>query len=39
MPAKKAAFLAFWWALNFVVDGGFQERVPRSVFGRLFGAR
>lgn len=28
---------AFWWALNLVVNGGFEERVPRSVFGRLFG--
>ncbi len=37
MPAKKAAFPAFWWALNLVVNGGFEERVPRSVFGRLFG--
>ncbi len=35
--AKKAAFPAFWWALNLVVNGGFEERVPRSVFGRLFG--
>lgn len=37
LPAKKAAFPAFWWALNLVVNGGFEERVPRSVFGRLFG--
>lgn len=36
-PAKAAAFPAFWWALNLVVNGGFEERVPRSVFGRLFG--
>jgi polar amino acid transport system substrate-binding protein len=36
-PAKQAAFPAFWWALNLVVNGGFEERVPRSVFGRLFG--
>ncbi len=35
-PAKKAAFPAFWWALDLVVNGGFEERVPRSVFGRLF---
>lgn len=35
--AKEAAFPAFWWALNLVVNGGFEERVPRSVFGRLFG--
>lgn len=37
LTAKKAAFPAFWWALNLVVNGGFEERVPRSVFGRLFG--
>ncbi len=36
-PAKKVAFPAFWWALNLVVNGGFEERVPRSLFGRLFG--
>jgi len=37
MPARKAMFPAFWWALNLVVNGGFEERVPKSVFGRLFG--
>ena len=37
MPARKAMFPAFWWALNLVVNGGFEERVPRSVFGRVFG--
>lgn len=37
MPARKAMFPAFWWALNLVVNGGFEERVPRSVFGRMFG--
>ena len=36
-PARKAIFPAFWWALNLVVNGGFEERVPRSVFGRIFG--
>ncbi len=36
-PAKRAAFPAFWWALNLVVNGGFEERVPRSALGRLFG--
>lgn len=35
--ARSAMFPAFWWALNLVVNGGFEERVPRSVFGRLFG--
>ena len=37
MSARKAMFPAFWWALNLVVNGGFEERVPRSVFGRMFG--
>jgi len=37
LPARKALFPAFWWALNLVVNGGFEERVPRSGFGRVFG--
>lgn len=37
LPPHRALFPAFWWALNLVVNGGFEERVPRSVFGRLFG--
>lgn len=37
MPARKAMFPAFWWALHLVVNGGFEERVPRSLFGRVFG--
>lgn len=36
-PAKEAWFPSFWWALNVVVNGGFEERMPRSVFGRMFG--
>jgi polar amino acid transport system substrate-binding protein len=36
-PAREALFPSFWWALNLVVNGGFEERVPRTVFGRLFG--
>ena len=36
-PAKDAWFPSFWWALNLVVNGGFEERVPQSFFGRLFG--
>ncbi len=34
-PGKKAMFPAFWWALNLVVNGGFEERVPRTVMGRV----
>jgi polar amino acid transport system substrate-binding protein len=33
--AKQTAFLAFWWALNLVVNGGFEERVPRTALGRI----
>lgn len=36
-PASEAWFPSFWWALNLVVNGGFEERVPRTLFGRLFG--
>lgn len=35
-PAREALFPSFWWALNLVVNGGFEERVPRSPFGRIF---
>lgn len=35
--ASEALFPSFWWALNLVVNGGFEERVPRTIFGRLFG--
>ncbi|AJE44765.1 transporter substrate-binding domain-containing protein [Celeribacter indicus] len=37
MPVRHAMFPAFWWALNLVVNGGFEERQPRSLLGRLFG--
>ena len=37
LPARKAMFPAFWWALNLVVNGGFEERVPKSPLGRVFG--
>lgn len=33
----EAWFPSFWWALNLVVNGGFEERVPRTIFGRMFG--
>jgi len=36
-PLKEAWFPSFWWALNLVVNGGFEERVPRSFLGRIFG--
>ncbi len=34
--AGESLFPSFWWALNLVVNGGFEERVPRTVFGRVF---
>ena len=36
-PAKQALFPSFWWALNLVVNGGFEERMPQSVVGRFLG--
>ncbi|MFT6459368.1 transporter substrate-binding domain-containing protein [Pseudophaeobacter arcticus] len=36
-PLKEAWFPSFWWALNLVVNGGFEERVPRTAIGRMFG--
>lgn len=33
---RDALFPAFWWALNLVVNGGFEERMPQSRLGRLF---
>ena len=35
--AREKMFPSFWWALNLVVNGGFEERVPHSRLGRLFG--
>lgn len=35
-PVGEAFFPSFWWALNLVVNGGFEERVPRSPLGRIF---
>ena len=36
-PAGEAMFPAFWWALILVVNGGFEERMPRSFMGRILG--
>ena len=33
---NEAMFPSFWWALNLVVNGGFEERQPRSLPGRIF---
>ncbi len=35
-PLGDAMFPSFWWALNLVVNGGFEERMPMSRFGRFF---
>ncbi|MDU8929480.1 transporter substrate-binding domain-containing protein [Alisedimentitalea sp. MJ-SS2] len=35
-PAGDALFPSFWWALNLVVNGGFEERAPQSRPGRVF---
>ncbi|RFP87037.1 glutamine ABC transporter substrate-binding protein [Rhodobacteraceae bacterium 63075] len=35
-PWYDALFPSFWWALNLVVNGGFEERMPQSRFGRFF---
>ncbi|SEK93424.1 transporter substrate-binding domain-containing protein [Pacificibacter marinus] len=37
MNAREAMFPAFWWALNLIVNGGFEERQPRTPLGRMFG--
>lgn len=37
LTAREAMFPAFWWALNLIVNGGFEERQPRTPLGRLFG--
>lgn len=34
-PAGDVMFPAFWWALNLVVNGGFEERMPNSRPGRF----
>ncbi|MBU2992456.1 transporter substrate-binding domain-containing protein [Octadecabacter sp. 1_MG-2023] len=31
-----ALFHSFWWSLNLVVNGGFEERVPQTRPGRAF---
>ncbi len=36
-PFYQALFPSFWWALNLVVNGGFEERMPRSPLGRGLG--
>lgn len=33
---REGIWRSFWWALNVVVNGGFEERIPNSWPGRLF---
>jgi ABC-type amino acid transport substrate-binding protein len=35
-PIGEAMFPSFWGARNLVVNGGFEERMPRSPMGRMF---
>ena len=35
-PWREGVWRSFWWALNVVVNGGFEERVPQSLPGRFF---
>lgn len=35
--ARDAMFPSFWWAIHVVVNGGFEERMPQSLPGRIFG--
>ena len=36
LPASEALFPSFWWALNLMLNGGFEERMPNSRMGRIF---
>lgn len=35
-PYGEGMWRAFWWALNVMVNGGFEERVPQTKSGRIF---
>lgn len=35
-PYREGIWQSFWWALNVVVNGGFEERIPKSWPGRVF---
>ena len=37
MDGREAMFPSFWWALNLVLNGGFEVNMPRSILGRLLG--
>lgn len=35
-PYKEGIWRSFWWALNLMLNGGFEERVPQTRRGRVF---
>lgn len=35
-PYGEGMWRSFWWALNVMVNGGFEERVPQTRRGRVF---
>lgn len=35
-PYGEGMWRSFWWALNVMVNGGFEERVPQTRNGRVF---
>jgi polar amino acid transport system substrate-binding protein len=35
-PYGEGMWRSFWWALNLMVNGGFEERVPHTRNGRVF---
>jgi polar amino acid transport system substrate-binding protein len=35
-PYKEGIWRSFWWALNVILNGGFEERVPKTRRGRIF---
>ena len=35
-PYGEAVWRSFWWALNVILNGGFEERVPQTRWGRVF---
>lgn len=35
-PYREGLWRSFWWALITIVNGGFEERIPRTPGGRVF---
>lgn len=36
VPYREGIWRSFWWSLNVLLQGGFEERVPQSARGRIF---